>query len=100
MRLEISSIQYRFTTETRRPVPKLRNRSADIDQMRSALYPIRMPIPSHTERPDLYDGYDFQEPRNPASAAYWQRVMPEHVKRTITERQAAVKVDELPTRAE
>jgi hypothetical protein len=43
-------------------------------------------IPSPEERPDLYDSYDFQEPRNPASREYWNSVTPEHVKKAIAER--------------
>jgi hypothetical protein len=59
-----------------------------------------LPVPTHTERPDLYDDYDCQGPTNPASAAYWQSVMPDHVKRAIAEHQAAIKVAEQPTRSE
>jgi hypothetical protein len=45
-----------------------------------------MSIPTPQERPDLYDGYDFQEPRSPASQKYWDSVMPDHVKKAIAER--------------
>ncbi|MGA3887659.1 hypothetical protein ACI2S3_02885 [Ralstonia nicotianae] len=47
-----------------------------------------MPIPTPEERPDLYDDYDFQEPKTPMSEAYWNRVMPEHLKKRIAERAA------------
>lgn len=45
-------------------------------------------IPTPKERPDLYDGYDFQDPRNGASEAYWKGVMPEHVRERIAKRKA------------
>jgi len=45
-----------------------------------------MSIPSPKERPDLYDGYDCQEPSEPASQKYWDSVMPAHVKKAIAER--------------
>ncbi|KGW22240.1 hypothetical protein [Burkholderia pseudomallei] len=47
-----------------------------------------MPIPGPEERPDLYDGYDCQAPRNPASARYWESVMPDWFKKEIAERRA------------
>ncbi|AIV47295.1 hypothetical protein [Burkholderia pseudomallei] len=47
-----------------------------------------MPTPSSKDRPDLYDGYDCQEPRDPASARYWESAMPDHVKKAIAERHA------------
>lgn len=45
-------------------------------------------IPSPKERPDLYDGYDLQDPRNPASEKYWSGVMPEHVQKAIAKRKS------------
>lgn len=45
-----------------------------------------MSIPSPKERPDLYDGYDCQEPSKPASQKYWDSVMPENVKKALAER--------------
>ncbi|MDO3518145.1 hypothetical protein [Ralstonia pseudosolanacearum] len=58
-----------------------------------------MPIPSPEERPDLYDGYDFQEPKTPMSEAYWNRVMPEHLKKRIAERQTMKPAEAVPTEA-
>jgi hypothetical protein len=45
-----------------------------------------MTIPTPKERPDLYDGYDFQDPRSPASEKYWDSVIPENVKKALAER--------------
>lgn len=45
-------------------------------------------IPSAKERPDLYDGYDFQDPRKPASEEYWKGVMPEHLRKAIAKRKS------------
>jgi hypothetical protein len=58
-----------------------------------------MPIPSHTERPDLYDGYDCQS-SSPNTIENMLKNMPDHVKMAIAERQAAMKDAEPPTRAE
>lgn len=54
-----------------------------------------MTIPSPKERPDLYDGYDCQEPKNPASAEYWDGVMPDYLKKALAER-AKKSADVLP----
>lgn len=43
-------------------------------------------VPSPEERPDLYDGYDCQEAK-PLSEAYFERTMPEAVKRALAARQ-------------
>jgi hypothetical protein len=45
-------------------------------------------IPIPKDRPDLYDGYDCQDPRSPASDKYWSGVMPEHLKQRIAKRNA------------
>lgn len=45
-------------------------------------------IPSPKERPELYDGYDCQDPRDPAPEKYWSGVMPEHLKQRIAKRNA------------
>lgn len=47
-----------------------------------------MTMPSPKERPDLYDSYDCQEPKNPASKKYWDSVMPEHLKKALEQRAA------------
>lgn len=59
----------------------------------------RKGMPPPEERPDLYDGYDCQGPERPASQAYWDSVMPEHVKKLIAERQAT-KSEHSPMNAE
>jgi len=43
-------------------------------------------LPSPAERPDLYDGYDCNPSDFKMSKAYYDAVVPEHVKKALAER--------------
>ena len=57
-------------------------------------------IPTPKERPDLYDGYDCQGPRNPTPEKYWDRIMPEHVRQRIAKRKAKAQAEPVKDAAE
>lgn len=57
-------------------------------------------IPSPKERPELYDGYDLQDPAKPASDKYWEGVMPEHLREAIAKRKSKAAAEPVKQAAE